>query len=171
MHARKGGSHLCIRSKEPLAPTRAPPRDVHSVSCIRACKRKRKPLMHSSFKSTGRVINASGASAQALEYSRLRFVAAIKTHDDILFAVNRVSCTYFCRWFLCVGASSTGGAAFGSTGHVINASGASAQALLLRSKLTYFFKKCLIVWHKSFYLISRNDQDPGKLRENLILLR
>ena len=97
VHARKGGSHLCIRSKEPLAPTRAPPRDVHSVSCIRACKRKRKPLMHSSFKSTGRVINASGASAQALEYSRLRFVAAIKTHDDILFAVNRVSCTYFCR--------------------------------------------------------------------------
>ena len=46
---------------------------------------------------TGRVMNASGASAQALQYSRLRFVAAIKTHDDILFAANRVSSIYFCR--------------------------------------------------------------------------
>jgi hypothetical protein len=34
-----------------------------------------------------------------------------------------------------------------------------------------FFKKCLIVWHKSFYLISGNDQDPGKWQENFILLR
>ena len=41
--------------------------------------------------STGRVMNASGVSARVLQYSRLRFVATIKTHDDILFAANRVS--------------------------------------------------------------------------------
>ncbi len=54
----------------------------------------------------GRVMNASGASARALQYGRLRFVAAIKTHDDMLFAANRVSSVYFCRRFLGVGASS-----------------------------------------------------------------
>jgi len=62
----------------------------------------------------------------------------------MLFAANRVSSVYFCRQFLGVRASSTGGAVSGSTGRVMNASGASAQVLcnmaasdlLLRSKLT-----------------------------------
>jgi hypothetical protein len=52
-------------------------------------------------------MNESGASARALQYGRLRFVAAIKTlktHDDMLFAANRVSSVYFCRRFLGVGA-------------------------------------------------------------------
>ena len=77
--------------------------------------------------STGRVMNASGASARALLYGCLRFVAAIKTHDDMLFAANRVSFFYFCRRFLGVGASSTGGAVSGYTGRVMNESGASAR--------------------------------------------
>ncbi len=79
--------------------------------------------------STGRVMNSSGASAQALQYGRLRFVAVIKTHDDMLFAANRVSSVYFCRRFLGVGASSTGGAVSGYTGRVMNESGASARVL------------------------------------------
>ena len=76
--------------------------------------------------STGRVMNAPGASARALQYGCLRFVAAIKTHDRMLFAANRVSSVYFCRRFLGVGALSTGGAVSGSTGRVMNAPGASA---------------------------------------------
>jgi len=68
-------------------------------------------------------------SARALQYGRLIFVAAIKIHDDMLFAANHVSSVYFCRRFLGVGASSTGGAVSGYTGQVMNASGASARAL------------------------------------------
>ena len=45
--------------------------------------------------STGRVMNATGASAQALENGCLRFVPATKTHGDIPFATNHVSPTKF----------------------------------------------------------------------------